>query len=103
MYLPSSPSSTLAKVKIPVRIHAAHAQSAWVPFLNHVKHELELEDIEGIYDDVDGAPVIRAASLIDGGLYFARPTEVWPRFVGFTYIFRILIYNRGLSALLLQG
>ncbi|CAM9610765.1 unnamed protein product [Ectocarpus fasciculatus] len=64
------------QVKIPVRIHAAHAQSAWVPFLNHVKHELELEDIEGIYDDVDGAPVIRAASLIDGGLYFARPTEV---------------------------
>ncbi|CAN0140230.1 unnamed protein product [Ectocarpus sp. 4 AP-2014] len=64
------------QVKIPVRIHAAHAQSAWVPFLNHVKHELELEDIEGIYDDVDGAPLIRTASLIDGGLYFARPTEV---------------------------
>ncbi|CAM9980429.1 unnamed protein product [Ectocarpus sp. 12 AP-2014] len=64
------------QVKIPVRIHAAHAQSAWAPFLNHVKRELELEDIEGIYDDVDGAPALRTASLIDGGLYFARPTEV---------------------------
>lgn len=80
------PPCPLAKVKIPVRIHAAHAQSAWAPFLNHVKHELELEDIEGIYDDVDGAPVIRTASLVDGGLYFARPTEVWPHVVGYTFI-----------------
>lgn len=39
-------------------------------------HELELEDIEGVYEDVDGAPVARIASLVDGGLYFARPTEV---------------------------
>lgn len=38
--------------------------------------ELELEDIDGVYEDVDGAPVARIASLVDGGLYFARPTEV---------------------------
>lgn len=64
------------KVKIPVRINVAHAQSAWMPFLNHVMHDLELEDIDGVYEDVDGAPVARIASLVDGGLYFARPTEV---------------------------
>lgn len=64
------------QVKIPVRVHFAHAQSEWTPFLNHVKNKLELEDLEGIYDDVDGAPVERIASLTDKGLYFARPTEV---------------------------
>lgn len=69
MYIPP-------KVEIPVRIHVAHAQSAWVPFLNHVMHELELEDIDGVYEDVNGAPVARIASLVDGGLYFARPTKV---------------------------
>ena len=59
-----------------MRFHAAYAQSAWMPFLNHVMHELELEDIDGVYEDIDGAPVARIASLVDGGLYFARPTEV---------------------------
>lgn len=39
-------------------------------------HELKLEDIDGVYEDVDGAPVARIASLQNGGLYFARPTEV---------------------------
>eukprot|EP00752_Nemacystus_decipiens_P003287 g3042.t1 len=63
-------------VKIPVRFHAAYAQSAWLPFLNHVMHELKLEDIDGVYEDIDGAPVARVASLVDGGLYFARPNEV---------------------------
>lgn len=39
-------------------------------------HELELEDIDGVYEDLDGAPIARISSLVDGGLYFARPTEV---------------------------
>ncbi len=64
------------KVRIPVRVHFAHAQSEWTPFLNHIKNELKLEDLEGVYDDVDGAPVARIASLVDNGFYFARPTEV---------------------------
>ncbi|CAM9358609.1 unnamed protein product [Hapterophycus canaliculatus] len=64
------------QVKIPVRIHAAHSQSAWIPFLNHVMHELKLEDIDGVYEDFDGAPIARISSLVDDGLYFARPTEV---------------------------
>lgn len=38
--------------------------------------ELELEEIEGIYEDLKGAPVVRIASLVNGGLYFARPSEV---------------------------
>jgi len=46
--------------------------------LNHIKNKLKLEDLEGVYDDVDGAPVVRIASLVDNGLYFARPTEVSP-------------------------
>lgn len=65
-----------AKIKIPVRIHLSHAQSGWMPLLNRVMRELELEDIDGIYEELDGAPVARIASLVDGGLYFARPTEV---------------------------
>ncbi|CAN0109882.1 unnamed protein product [Scytosiphon promiscuus] len=64
------------QVEIPVRIHAAHSQSAWVPFLNRVMYELKLEEIDGVYEDVDGAPIARISSLVDGGLYFARPTEV---------------------------
>lgn len=61
-----------------MRVHFAHAQSEWTPFLNHIKNELKLEDLEGVYDDVDGAPVARIASLVDNGFYFARPTEVSP-------------------------
>lgn len=80
-----SPSSSLcctvcardARQKpIPVRIHISHAQSAWTPFLHRVARALGLEDIEGVYEGDGGAPVVRIASLVDGGLYFARPTEV---------------------------
>lgn len=45
-------------------------------------YELELEDIDGVYEDVDGAPIARISSLVDGGLYFARPTEVRMNFAG---------------------
>lgn len=38
--------------------------------------ELRLEDIEGVYEDASGAPTVRIVSLVDGGLYFVRPTEV---------------------------
>lgn len=64
------------QVAIPVRVHLSHAQSGWVPFLNRIMRELELEEIEGIYEDLKGAPVVRIASLVNGGLYFARPSEV---------------------------
>lgn len=77
---PSVLPACLLQVKIPVRFHAAYAQSAWLPFLNHVMYELKLEDIDGVYEDTDGAPVARIASLVDGGLYFARPTEVRSNF-----------------------
>lgn len=70
------PPARQNKVNIPVRVHLSHAQSEWAPFLNRVMRELELEDIDGVYEDVDGAPVVRIASLLNGGLYFARPTEV---------------------------
>lgn len=64
------------KVKIQLRVHLAHAQSGWLSFLNRIKHELEIEDIDGVYEDANGAPVVRIASLVDDGLYFVRPTEV---------------------------
>lgn len=44
--------------------------------MNRIKRELSIEDIDGVYEDGNGAPVVRVASLVDGGLYFARPTEV---------------------------
>lgn len=38
---------------------------------------LHLEDVDSIHEDANnGAPVVRIASLVDGGVYFARPTEV---------------------------
>ncbi|CAM9832538.1 unnamed protein product, partial [Choristocarpus tenellus] len=63
------------QIKIPVRVYSCHAQSEWTSFINNVMYKLHLEEIEGIYEDIDGAPVARIASLIDGGLYFARLTE----------------------------
>lgn len=38
--------------------------------------ELELGGLDGIHEDMTGAPVARIETLVDGGLYFARPTEV---------------------------
>ena len=72
----SCSSASELQRRVPVRIHFSHAQSGWIPFLHRVARELDLEDIDGVYEDFGGAPVVRIASLVDGGLYFARPTEV---------------------------
>lgn len=86
-----------------MRFHAAYAQSAWLPFLNHVMHELKLEDIDGVYEDIDGAPVARIASLVDGGLYFARPTEVGSSFGAVVRVERHAVSSSGCNGLFKQG
>ena len=80
-----------SQVKIPLRVHLAHAQSGWLSFLNRIKRALEIEDIDGVYEDANGAPVVRIASLVDDGLYFVRPTEVR------TYAYTGILRTRGMS------
>lgn len=57
-------------------VHRSHAQSEWSPFIERVMRALDLEGIDGIHEEATAAPVFLVASLVDSGLYFARPSEV---------------------------
>ena len=60
---------------VAVHFDLAYPQSAWAGFLREASHALGVEEADGIYEDLAGAPVHRVVSLVDGGLYFIRPTE----------------------------